>query len=195
MDLRMIAIVFNNKLFPVIEKYWNVTYTYEADSNSINTAPKEITGLIKSLGGLNRIAIILSWSPCWRWGNCSPVHLPANQRGRSVIRKEQGWPSSKLDRPLSTKPVALVKSDVLMTVTLHLKSHLLVIGKFSAESCLMSPRTWYALCDITNFRFRRIHVLPRRLHRNLHILFRLKLCHFHCKSTYLWQQNDRYFCS
>lgn len=33
-----------------------MTYTYEADSNLINIAPKEITGFIKSLGGLNRIA-------------------------------------------------------------------------------------------------------------------------------------------
>lgn len=35
-----------------------MTYTYEADSNSINMSPKEMTGFIKSPGGLKRIAIV-----------------------------------------------------------------------------------------------------------------------------------------
>lgn len=48
----MVALVFNGSNdFQLIEKYWNVTYIYEADSNLISMSPKEITGLLKSSEG------------------------------------------------------------------------------------------------------------------------------------------------
>lgn len=171
-------------------------------------SPKEITGFIKSLGRLNGIAIVLSYTPCW--GGVPLPSPPSSQLRRKVNNKERvglfsvfikssyellSYPVQAVVHKVSVTAL-LVKCDVLMTVILHLKSHLLVIEKFSKrvlpyvswcliERCVILPIFASGVFTCNSEDFTRICTFDPGWNHAIFIANQL----------FLWQKNDRYFCT